>query len=309
MTHHAAAPRRPRARRGTIGAADQGRQERRVLAGRCGNTTGASAHNLYAPFYKAYIPAANRSGTSGVAGAFGEQLPGLRQRRGARHLRLLGYPPSGGLRNGDNNCNEPARAGRTRAPTGISGVTLYTDEHGEAWAMYDPNLSPYVGGFRSLPDGGRHEQLQVRSLAGCGGRRDDHGDGLLSGAARNRRPPCRQARCTRPSTRWRSRRSRAPSRRRASRHHLHRDDHRPRTATRLSAPRSGSHVVSEVRRRSPRDPAVARATGSATTGHDRRSDAHDGHQRSGRRRTSVELVQPVPRHHEREPRNAVAATA
>ena len=42
-----------------------------------GASDGAVAHNLYAPFYKAYIPAANRSGTSGVAGTFGNNFPGF----------------------------------------------------------------------------------------------------------------------------------------------------------------------------------------------------------------------------------------
>ena len=30
-------------------------------------------------------------------------------------------------------------------------MTLYTDEHGEAWAMYDPNVNPLTGGFALNP--------------------------------------------------------------------------------------------------------------------------------------------------------------
>jgi hypothetical protein len=113
-----------------------------------GSTTGALAHNLYAPFYKAYVPAANRSGTSGVAGTYGNNFPGF-----VTDDRTYDYwdtllPES--YDNADNTCRNPL--GQVyQGSSGVSGVTLYTDEHGEAWAMFDPNVNPSWGGF-DLPE-------------------------------------------------------------------------------------------------------------------------------------------------------------
>jgi hypothetical protein len=102
------------------------------------------AHNLYAPFYRAYIPAANKSGTSGVAAAEGNNFPGfVNEERVYDYWDVL-LPES--YENPDNTCRNPL--GQIyKGSAGISGVTLYTDEHGEAWAMYDPNVDPLVGGF------------------------------------------------------------------------------------------------------------------------------------------------------------------
>ena len=121
---------------------------RRVLAEGNGASDGAVAHNLYAPFYKAYIPAANRSGTSGVAGTFGNNFPGfVTDGRPYDYWDTLLQET---YTNPANTCRNPL--GQIyHGSSGIRGVTLYTDEHGEAWAMYDPNVNPLTGGF-DLPE-------------------------------------------------------------------------------------------------------------------------------------------------------------
>ncbi len=105
------------------------------------------AHNLYAPFYKAYIPAAFLSGTSGVAGAEGNNFPGF------QGYGLYDYWDTllrEEYTNPPNTCKNPL--GNTyRTSSGVGGVTLYTDEHGEAWAMFDPNVDPILGGFPLTP--------------------------------------------------------------------------------------------------------------------------------------------------------------
>ncbi len=109
-----------------------------------GFVTGDTPHNLYAPFYKAYIPAAELSGTSGVSGAEGNNFPGFQTRGSLYDYWDVLLPET--YSNPDNTCRNPL--GQIyRGSSGVSGITLYTDEHGEAWAMYDPNIDPIRGGF------------------------------------------------------------------------------------------------------------------------------------------------------------------
>ena len=103
----------------------------------------STAHNLYAPFYQAYIPAVSGPGTSGVAGTAGNNFPGF-QTDGPYDYwdTLLEEEYS----NPNNTCRNPL--GQIYiGSSGVSGVTLYTDEHGEAWAMYDPKINNLTGGF------------------------------------------------------------------------------------------------------------------------------------------------------------------
>ena len=103
----------------------------------------STANNLYAPFYKAYIPAVSGPGTSGVAGAAGNNFPGFQGGGWYDYWDTL-LPES--YRNPDNTCRNPL--GQIyRGSAGTSGVTLYSDEHGEAWAQFDPNVNPRTGGF------------------------------------------------------------------------------------------------------------------------------------------------------------------
>ncbi len=113
-----------------------------------GSVTGRLGANLYAPFYKAYIPAAEKSGTSGVSGAEGNNFPGFVTRDNTYDYWDVLLPEASS--NADNTCRNPLGqiyVGRS----GVTGITLYTDEHGEAWAMYDPDVDPLVGGF-DLPE-------------------------------------------------------------------------------------------------------------------------------------------------------------
>jgi hypothetical protein len=95
-------------------------------------------HNLYAPFYQAYIPAVSPLFTdgSGVAGSFSNNFTGF-------------LPSPGGLydywdtfqvhtRSGFNACFDVL--GRpVPTPTGDDSVAVYTDEHGEAYVQFNPN--------------------------------------------------------------------------------------------------------------------------------------------------------------------------
>jgi hypothetical protein len=99
-----------------------------------------TAHNLYAPFYDAYIPATTRSGlSSGVDGpAAGNNFTGFLVNGGydfwdiASALRTAVPAPTTCLRRSDQ-----APAYRL-TPSGAQSVVVYTDEHGEAQVQYNP---------------------------------------------------------------------------------------------------------------------------------------------------------------------------
>ncbi len=103
-----------------------------------GSTT---PHNLYAPFYKQYIPAtAAGPESSGIDGGTatdynGFLVNGLYQNWAvASHLRTAISV--------NTHCNNQIGTLR-KTPGGDQSIAVYTDEHGEAQAQYNPN----AGGF------------------------------------------------------------------------------------------------------------------------------------------------------------------
>lgn len=107
-------------------------------------------HMLYAPFYKALIPAVSPldigNGTSGVLGTFNGDF--------REYLTLGGYPgPTSntldpgqydywdtytfGSEGGDNQCND-VTGNAISQPYGSSEVAVYTDEHGQAYVQFNP---------------------------------------------------------------------------------------------------------------------------------------------------------------------------
>ena len=120
-----------------------------------GSTTGGTPHNLYAPFYKALIPATLPGEgsifswaplTSGVAGHASNNFTGF-----------LGFTDPSDIytteevagiydywdtfttsySHGYNDCYD-ASGDQIPLPHGATGVAVYTDEHGEAFVQYDP---------------------------------------------------------------------------------------------------------------------------------------------------------------------------
>jgi hypothetical protein len=123
-----------------------------------GSTTGATAHNLYAPFYKAYIPAAapdDSPATSGVAGHFSNNFTSFLGF--ADNSRIYSTEETPGLydywdtftlsySHGYNACND-VLGNPIPLPTGKQGVAVYTDEHGEAYVKFLPDV-----GIKLTPD-------------------------------------------------------------------------------------------------------------------------------------------------------------
>jgi hypothetical protein len=100
----------------------------------------AAAHNLYAPFYDAYIPATRRPGlSSGIDGpATGNNFTGFLVNGLydfwdiARTLRTAVPVATTCLRRSDQAPNY------RQTPSGAQSVAVYTDEHGEAQVEYNP---------------------------------------------------------------------------------------------------------------------------------------------------------------------------
>ena len=105
-------------------------------------------HNLYAPFYEAYIPAAGpsflHSDRSGVAGAFvSNNFPGYQNEGRYDFYDLAGSWMEDPTR-GDRTVICRDELGDPRPNIyGYDHVAVYTDEHGEAFVSYNPNT-----GFR-----------------------------------------------------------------------------------------------------------------------------------------------------------------
>ncbi len=105
------------------------------------DNTADARHELYAPFYKAYIPAAGllgRNGGSGVSGAFANNYPGFLDSGVYDYWNIYEQASRGGY----NNCKDP-NGNPYPLPTGPSQVSVYTDEHGEAFVVF----LPYVGNY------------------------------------------------------------------------------------------------------------------------------------------------------------------
>jgi len=101
-------------------------------------------HNLYAPFYQAYIPTVNQLFTdgSGVAGSFSNNFTGF------LGDGLYDYWDTFQVhtRSGFNACFDVL--GRpVPTPSGDDSVAVYTDEHGEAYVQFNPNT-----GINLTPD-------------------------------------------------------------------------------------------------------------------------------------------------------------
>jgi hypothetical protein len=123
------------------------------------NTLGtAGAHNYYAPFYSAYIPATSRPGlSSGIDGPAqgnnfrGFLVDGLYDYWDfAEVLRTEIARPTQCLRRRDQ---EPAYR---LTPAGAQNVAVYTDEHGEAQVEYNPGTGAYydaVGAIKNANGG------------------------------------------------------------------------------------------------------------------------------------------------------------
>ncbi len=113
-------------------------------------TSAATNHNLYAPFYGAYIPATSRPGlASGVDGpARGNNFRGFLVNGFYDYWNIAetfetAVPT-------DTNCLRlvsPEREPR-QTPAGAQSVAVYTDEHGEAQVEYNPGTGFY---FDNLP--------------------------------------------------------------------------------------------------------------------------------------------------------------
>ena len=129
----------------TVGTLDKA--DKSLIYSRDGTGAG-TAHNLYAPFYKAAIPAAlpnDVPNSSGVAGAFSNNFTGFLGFTGddvyttEQIAGIYDYWDTftTSFSRGFNACNDVL--GRPiPLPTGKTGVAVYTDEHGEAYVTYHP---------------------------------------------------------------------------------------------------------------------------------------------------------------------------
>jgi len=128
---------------GALAAADK-----HVIYSRNGTGAGApnnNAHNLYAPFYAAYIPATRAPQTSsGVTGELANNFPGFQNEVGLYHFWDLLNTTN--LPNTNNVCRDVGGTGQVSGsgliphPRGFASATVYTDEHGEAIVRFTPDV-------------------------------------------------------------------------------------------------------------------------------------------------------------------------
>ena len=98
-------------------------------------------HNLYAPFYRALIPASlpiDNGTTSGVSGSFTNNFPGWLDQDGRYDYYALARRHTEDPLRNRNICRDELGNYRT-SPTGFDHVGVYTDEHGEAFVSFNPN--------------------------------------------------------------------------------------------------------------------------------------------------------------------------
>ncbi|HSA52622.1 MAG TPA: hypothetical protein VLH10_21260 [Yinghuangia sp.] len=124
----------------------------RTGVGGTGGIPANNAHNLYAPFYAAYIPATRAPQTSsGTHGAVANNFPGYQNTEGLYHFWDLLNTRS--LPGGSNACRDVGGDGQfgdgtfIPRPAGFDRATVYTDEHGEAIVSFNPDV-----GARLTPD-------------------------------------------------------------------------------------------------------------------------------------------------------------
>jgi hypothetical protein len=118
------------------------------------NATGAAsaafpnnAHNLYAPFYAAYIPATAAPQTSsGVYGEAANNFPGFLTNGQYHYWNLLNTT---NLPTTSNTCRDVGGTGQVPIgggsgaiihPRGFASASVYTDEHGEAIVAFTPDV-------------------------------------------------------------------------------------------------------------------------------------------------------------------------
>jgi hypothetical protein len=142
---------------GTVGSLEAADKHVLYSRNRTGEADAAhpdNAHNLYAPFYAALIPAdisALASGiitTSGTHGTIANNFPGYQVGPlpgivGAYHYwDLLNTRTRGGV----NTCRDVGGTGQfgdgtfIPLPAGFDRATVYTDEHGEAILQFNPDV-------------------------------------------------------------------------------------------------------------------------------------------------------------------------
>ena len=123
--------------------------DKHAIYSRNGSGAGApnnNAHNLYAPFYAAYIPATRAPQTSsGVTGELANNFPGFQNADGLYHfwdlLNEVNHPVT------NNICRDVGGTGQFAPglgpishPRGVASATVYTDEHGEAIVRFTPDV-------------------------------------------------------------------------------------------------------------------------------------------------------------------------
>jgi hypothetical protein len=142
----------------TVGALDKSDKSDIYSRDGKGSSTGATAHNLYAPFYKALLPPAlpgDDPATSGVAGHFSNNFTSFLGILDNTHVYSTQEDPgiydywdtfTTSYSHGSNACFDVL--GRPiPLPTGKQGVAVYTDEHGEAYVKFLPDV-----GIKLTPD-------------------------------------------------------------------------------------------------------------------------------------------------------------
>jgi hypothetical protein len=103
-----------------------------------GSSTGATPHNLYAPFYKALLPPAlpgDDPSTSGVAGHASNNFTSFLGDGFYDYWDTFSVSSS----RGTNACKD-VLGNFIPLPTGDTGVAVYTDEHGEAYVKFLPDV-------------------------------------------------------------------------------------------------------------------------------------------------------------------------
>ena len=135
---------------GTLSKADKSSIDNRNPAAYGGNTTDlGDPHQLYAPFYKAYVPAVvpiiDANTTSGVEGSIGGNY-GNWLTSGAYGVPtteedqfIYDYWDTFTLASsrGNNNCYGVDGYAISK-PYGATEVAVYTDEHGQAYVQFNP---------------------------------------------------------------------------------------------------------------------------------------------------------------------------
>jgi hypothetical protein len=144
---------------GSLAAADKTKTYSRDFLG------DSSAHNLYAPFYDAYIPATDRGTiSSGIDGAVANNFNGfLTQPGGLYHfwdiaasLASNGSSATACLEQSDDpQSDSPTEnpGDYFQTPSGDSDVAVYTDQNGEAQVQYVPGTGFYFDSLINEPNG------------------------------------------------------------------------------------------------------------------------------------------------------------